>query len=357
MSLSECRFLRACRRLPTDCTPIWLMRQAGRYMPEYRALRQKYSMMQLIETPELAAEVTMQPIEAFEFDAAIIFSDILPPLIGMGLEVEFVAGKGPVIHNPIDSPSSVDRLSVEAAMPAIEPTLQAISLIAPPLADRRVPLIGFAGAPFTLACYAIQGGGSKMYERAKRFMYSCPEAWQSLMTKLTDVVSDYLVAQVTRGASALQVFDSWAGMLAAEDYRRFVAPFNTALFDRLSNTGVPVINFSTGTSGYLDVVANCGGDIVGVDWRLPLRQAWDSVGRPVAIQGNLDPTVLLGPWDEVAHRADGILAAAKDRHGHVFNLGHGILPETPVETVRRLVDHVHQASAGHRDRCQSPMPE
>lgn len=343
--LTQSRFLKACRKEPTDCTPIWLMRQAGRYMPEYRAIREKHSMLDVIQTPDLAAEITLQPINAFDLDAAIIFSDILPPLIGMGFSLSFVKGSGPVIEKPIQSPDDVTRLKVPDAADVMGSTLEAITLVRRELEPRGIPLIGFCGAPFTLACYAIQGSGSKMYERAKQFMFTYPESWEDLMNKLVDVNADYLLQQVKHGANALQIFDSWAGILSIASYRRFIQPFNTRLIEMVSAAGVPIINFSTGTGTHLDEVAKCGGDVVGVDWRLPINEAWSKLGNDRAIQGNLDPTALLGSWDELESQADDILNGVADKNGHIFNLGHGILPPTPVDTVRKLVDYVHEKSA------------
>ncbi len=340
------RFLRACLLLEVDATPVWLMRQAGRYMSEYRALRERYGMLELIQTPELAAQVTLQPIQVFELDAAIIFADILPPLIGMGLKLEFVEGKGPQIHNPITSPSDIDRLAAPPAAETLAGTLKAVELVAGELAPKDIPLIGFAGAPFTLASYAIEGGGSKDYTRTKALMFSHPAAWKRLMDKLVTVQADYLLQQAQAGAAALQVFDSWAGLaLGADAYQRYVAPFNTALFERLEQAGVPLINFSTGTGPYLSEVAACGGDVLGVDFRLPLDQAWQAVGLDRAIQGNLDPAALLAPWRELRFQVDRVLEQAGGRPGHIFNLGHGLHKSTPVENVRRLVDYVHEATS------------
>lgn len=352
----DSRFLRAARRLPVDKTPIWLMRQAGRYMPEYRALRSKYSMLEVIQTPELALEVTLQPIQAFNFDAAIIFADILPPLISMGLNLEFVKGEGPVIHNRIERPYDIDILATPPAAQTMPATLEAIKLVVNELAPRQIPLIGFAGAPFTLASYAIEGGGSKSYTRTKALMLSEPAAWARLMDKLVTIQADYLIEQAKAGASALQIFDSWAGLaLSSYDYSRYVKPFNTRLFEMVKKqTDVPLINFSTGTFPYLDDVAACGGDVIGVDWRMPLNAAWDKIGYEHAIMGNLDPAALLAPWRELKFRIDQVLAQANGRLGHIFNLGHGIFPNTPMDNVRRLVDYVHaqtEKAATHR-----PMP-
>ncbi len=337
------RFLRACKRLPVDATPIWLMRQAGRYMSEYRDLRAKHSMLDLIQNPELAAEVTLQPINAFNLDAAIIFADILPPLIGMGLKLEFVKGEGPVIYNPIRSRADVEKLTTPPAVEGLKSTLEAIKIVVAELASRDIPLIGFAGAPFTLASYAIEGGGSKDYARTKALMYSDPEAWDMLMEKLISVQADYLLRQAEAGASALQVFDSWAGLALGKDtYNRYVAPYNSRLFTNLKSAGVPVVNFSTGTFPYLEDVAACGGDVIGVDFRMPLAAAWEKIGYDRAIQGNLDPITLLAPWPELRSAIDRVLNEAAGRPGHIFNLGHGLFKETPVEAVRRLVDYVHE---------------
>lgn len=337
------RFLRACRRLPADATPVWLMRQAGRYMAEYRALREKYSMLEMIRSPELAAEVTLQPLNAFDLDAAIIFADILPPLIGMGLSLEFHPGKGPVIHNPINSTHDIDLLGTPPARETLAPTLEAIKIVTAELEPKGIPLIGFAGAPFTLASYAIEGGGSKDFARTRSIMYSEPAAWKRLMEKLVTVQADYLLEQVQSGATALQVFDSWAGhALGKEAYQRFVAPYNKILFDQLKQAGVPVINFSTGTFPYLEDVAACGGDVIGVDFRMPLGAAWEKIGPERAIQGNLDPMALLANWRELKYQVDRVLEEAAGRPGHIFNVGHGLHQSTPVKNVRRLVDYVHE---------------
>ncbi|MDX1437637.1 MAG: uroporphyrinogen decarboxylase [Anaerolineales bacterium] len=337
------QFIRACRGLPVEHTPIWLMRQAGRYMSEYRALRKKYSILEMIRTPELAAEVTLQPMKAFDLDAAIIFADILPPLIGMGLELEFVPGKGPVIHNAIERAAQIDAMQTPPAEEFLGSTLAAIRLVVGELAGRGLPLIGFAGAPFTLASYAVEGGGSKDYSRVKGLMYAEPEAWGRLMNKLVTVQADYLLAQAEAGAAALQVFDSWAGLaLGKEAYQRFVAPHNTRLFGLLEAADIPVINFSTGTFSYLNDVAACGGDVIGVDFRMPLSAAWKQIGYERPIQGNLDPMALLAPWEKLRPYVDRVLDEAAGRKGHIFNVGHGLHKTTPVENVRRLADYVHE---------------
>ncbi len=339
-------FLRACRALPVERTPVWLLRQAGRYMPEYRALRERHSMLDLIRSPELAAEVTLLPVDAFGVDAAIVFSDILPPLVGMGLELEFVPGDGPVIRHPVTTTRAVDLLGTPPAEETMAGTLGAISLVRRELESRDVPVIGFAGAPFTLASYAIEGGTSRDFSRTKAFMLSEPAAWSRLLTKLVTVQADYLLAQARAGAQALQVFDSWAGRaLGREDYLRYVAPSNRALYAAISEAGVPVINFSLGVSTYLSEAASCGGDVVGLDWTLPLDEAWERVGFERPVQGNLDPAALLAPWRELRRRIDDVLERAGGRPGHVFNVGHGVVPQTPPDHVRHLVEHVRERTS------------
>ena len=352
MSITEAQpeptapFLRACRGLPTAYTPIWFMRQAGRYMEEYRAMRARHSMLELIRTPELAAEVTLQPLSGINFDAAIIFADILPPLIGMGLKLDFVKGEGPVIENPLTTNYDIDMLATPPAQETLAPTLAAIKLVQAELAPRNIPLIGFAGAPFTLASYAIEGGGSKSYIKTKSLMYGEPAAWKRLMLKLVTVQADYLLAQAKAGANALQIFDSWAGSaLSQQDYVRFVQPYNRLLIETVQRAGVPVINFSTGTASYIQEVVATGGDVIGVDWHMPLSWYWEKIGTSKPIQGNLDPVALLAPWRELKFQVDAVLREAAGRPGHIFNLGHGIFPNTPVENVQRVVDYVHEQSA------------
>jgi uroporphyrinogen decarboxylase len=339
-------FLRACRSLPAERTPVWLLRQAGRYMPEYRALRERHSLLELVRTPELAAQVTLLPVDAFGVDAAIVFSDILPPLVGMGLELEFAQGDGPRIGNPISSTRDVDLLGAPPAEETMAGTLEAIRLVRSELEPRDVPVIGFAGAPFTLASYAIEGGTSRDFSRTKALMLSEPAAWERLLTKLVTVQADYLLAQAGAGAQALQVFDSWAGRaLGRGDYLRYVAPHNRELFAAVARAGVPVINFSLGTSAYLEHAAACGGDVVGLDWALPLDEAWDRIGHDRPVQGNLDPAALLAPWRELQHRIDDVLDRTGGRPGHVFNVGHGLVPQTPTDNVRRLVEHVRERTS------------
>lgn len=338
------RFLRACRRQPVDATPIWLMRQAGRYMIEYRTLRERYSILDIIKTPELAVEVTMQPINAFDLDAAIIFADILPPLEGMGLNLEFVKGEGPLIHNPVRTPADVDALRTPAPEEALWFTLNAISLARQELDPRGIPLIGFSGAPFTVASYAIEGGSSRNYVHAKGMMMGDPETWHKLMGKLATVVGEYLRAQAKVGAQVLQLFDSWIGALSPDDYREHVLPYSRRAIEIASEAGVPIIHFGTETAGILELIKETGGDVIGVDWRIDLDTAWRRLGDDVAVQGNLDPIALFAPWPELKKRAQRVLDGVGGRPGHIFNLGHGILPQTPVENVKRLVDFVHEYS-------------
>ncbi len=345
MSSRPQRFLDACQGKAVDATPVWLMRQAGRYMPEYRAIRAKHSMLDVINTPELACEVTMQPINAFDLDAAIIFSDILPPLMGMGLELDFIKGVGPRLGNPLRSVSDIAGLRTDSTEETMTGTLQAIRLVKKELANRSVPLIGFCGAPFTLASYAIEGGGSKSYAKTKTLMYSDPSTWKILMEKLVAVLSEYLALQVAAGADTVQIFDSWAGAVGKDDYERFVKPYTTKLIVAAQKTDVPVINFSTGTLSHIESVADAGGDVVGVDFRLPLDEVWARIGFERPIMGNLDPVSLFAPWEVLKERIDVVLMQAKGRSGHIFNLGHGILPETPVDNVRRMVDYVHEQTS------------
>jgi uroporphyrinogen decarboxylase len=338
------RFLKACRREPVDCTPVWFMRQAGRYMKEYRALRTKHSILELCKTPELAAQVTLQPIDRFPLDAAIIFADILLPLEPMGLSLEFAEGEGPVIHNPVRDQADVDRLKVidggELAYVA-----EAIRQARHALHD-RVPLIGFAGAPFTLASYAIEGGSSRNYLLTKQLMYCEPKAWHQLMDKFARVITGYLRRQIKAGAQAIQLFDSWVGCLSVGDYVEYVLPHVQLIFEGLKREGVPMIHFGTGTSAMLRQVREAGGDVIGVDWRISLDEAWAIVGHDVAIQGNLDPLTLFAPLHEIERRVEDILRKAGGRQGHIFNLGHGILPTTPIEHVAATIDMVHKFSAG-----------
>jgi len=342
LNISESRFLRACRREPVDTTPIWLMRQAGRYMADYRQLREKYSILEMIKSPELACEVTMQPIDAFDLDAAIIFADILPPLEGMGLNLEFVKGVGPVIDNPIRTVADIDRLATPDPRESIWFTIEAVRKARQELEPRGIPLIGFSGAPFTLATYAIEGGSSRNYVRAKKLMTHEPEAWHRLMSKLAEMIGHYLKAQAEAGAQVLQLFDSWVGALSPADYREYVQPHSRRALQIAAESGVPLIHFGTNTNGTLELIRDTGGDVIGVDWRIDLGAAWERLGDGVAVQGNLDPVALMAPWPELKKRAQYVLDQAAGRNGHIFNLGHGILPQTPNDNVKRLVEFVHE---------------
>mgnify|MGYP005848269801 CR=1 FL=1 len=351
------RFLRACRSQPVDCTPVWLMRQAGRYLPEYRLIRERHPMLEVIKAPDLAVEITLQPLARFDVDAAIIFSDILPPLESLGVEVQFAKGNGPIIPQPVRAAQDVLALRAPDAEEIAPYTLQAIRLASRELSG-RLPLIGFSGAPFTLASYLIEGGSSRDYSLTKRFMYHETAAWHALMDKLARLVGAYLSAQVRAGAQAVQVFDSWAGALGAADYREFVLPYARAAVERPRGTGVPVIYFSTGTGGILEDTRATGADVIGVDWRVDLGSAWRRLGQGVAVQGNLDPQTLLAPVGRLRQRAAEVLQAAGGRPGHIFNLGHGVLPETPPEQVAELVDFVHHQTAnGRLAACHNLPPQ
>ena len=341
MSLSDRspRFLQACRRQPTDVTPVWFMRQAGRYMPEYRALRERYSLLELCKNPELSLEVTMQPMR-LGVDAAILFADILLPLEPMGAPFEFAKGEGPVVHTPIASLAQIEALRVIDPEDGLGYVMQSLALIKKELVG-KVPLIGFAGAPFTLASYLIEGGKSTHFVKTKKMMYGEPAAWHLLMKKLAEVVRRYLIAQIAAGADCVQLFDSWVGQLSREDYAAYVMPHVAHVLSGVSGRGVPVIHFGTGTHALLELQAKAGGDVIGLDWRTPLDEGWARVGHDRAVQGNMDPTVLFAPRDVVYAHAARVMGAAQRRPGHIFNLGHGILPETPVDTVQAVVEFVH----------------
>jgi uroporphyrinogen decarboxylase len=317
------------------------MRQAGRYMSEYRALREKYSLLELCRTPDLATEVTMQPVRRIEVDAAILFSDLLLPLEPMGIRFDFIRGEGPAIENPIQSPEDVDRLRRFEPREALSHVLQAIRHIKRELRG-RIPLIGFAGAPFTLASYAIEGGHSNNFAKTKAMMYGTPDAWHRLCALFADRIADYLDAQIEAGVDAVQVFDSWVGALNARDYREFILPHTKRIFESLRKHTVPSIHFGVGTGSILHELREAGGDVIGADWRTPIDEAWERIGLDRAVQGNLDPTLLLGPIDRVLAGADDVIARAGGRHGHIFNLGHGLLPSTPLEHVQALARYVHQ---------------
>jgi uroporphyrinogen decarboxylase len=317
------------------------MRQAGRYMSEYRALRERHSLLDLCRTPDLATIVTLQPVNRIDVDAAILFSDLLLPLEPLGVRFDFVAGEGPAIENPLRSQADIAALRHFEPRQELAYVLDAIRQIQRELSG-RVPLIGFAGAPFTLASYAIEGGHSSNFAKTKALMYGTPDAWHRLCTVLVDVVSQYLAAQIEAGVNAVQVFDSWVGALNARDYREFILPHTRRLFDSLSKYDVPTIHFGVGTGAILSELREAGGSVIGVDWRTPLDEAWQRIGADRAVQGNLDPTLLLGPLDRALVATDEVLQRAGGRPGHIFNLGHGILPPTPVEHVQALARYVHQ---------------
>lgn len=356
MSQSE-RFLQACRSQQTDCTPVWLMRQAGRYMEEYRKLREQYPIMTLCKTPELAARVTLQPIRRFNLDAAIIFADILLPLEPLGLKLEFAKGEGPVIYNPIRTTQDVEQLRPVEPEESLKYVLDAIRIVRREL-DGKIPLIGFAGAPFTMASYMIEGGSSKNYLHAKSFMYYNPDAWHKLMNHLALIIRDYLLAQVRFGAQAVQLFDSWAGILSPSDYKEYVFPYSRLILESVAQSGVPVIHFGTDTLGLLPCFKEAGGDVIGVDWRVSLTEARLILGENVVLQGNLDPALLFAPLPVMKRNVERILREAysgadmhtesllKTPRGFIFNLGHGVLQETPVNNVEALINMVHELSSG-----------
>jgi uroporphyrinogen decarboxylase len=349
--LRESRFLKACRREPTDVTPVWFLRQAGRYMPEYRAVRSKVSFLDLCHDPALATEVTVTAAERLGVDAAILFADILLILQPLGFDLEFAKGEGPVIHNPVRSAADVDRVRPLDDPGPLGYVAEAVRSIRSALRP-ETPLIGFAGAPFTVACYAIEGGGSRHYEKAKAFMYADPGAWDALLGRLVDATAVYLNSQAAAGAQALQLFDSWVGNLGPDDYLRFVLPHMRRLFAAL-DPSVPVIHFGTDTGSLLELQRDAGGDVIGLDWRVSLDRAWQRLGtESVAVQGNLDPAVLFAPLPEIGRQVARVLDEAGGRPGHIFNLGHGILPHTPVDHVRAVVDMVrsyHRNGAGSGD--------
>ncbi len=335
------RFLRACRGEPVDATPVWFMRQAGRYMKEYRVLKEKYGFLEMARTPELAAEITLQPIDALGVDAAIIFADILLPLEPMGTGLEFTAGDGPVIPKPVRTLKDVQDLRPVNAKEQLGYVGQAIQMARKEL-DGKIPLIGFAGAPFTLCSYMVEGGKSRDFTLTKLMMYEEPETWKLLMDKVCVMLIDYLKMQAAAGAQALQIFDSWVGCLTPGDYSKYILPYTKRVIDGVRETGVPVINFSTGTSTMLNLLKEAGGDVISFDWRIHLDDAWKIIGHDQPIQGNLDPCVLFAPLPVIRERALDILRRADGRPGHIFNLGHGILQHTPVDHVKAVVDMVHE---------------
>jgi uroporphyrinogen decarboxylase len=340
--LRESPFLKACRLEPTPYTPIWIMRQAGRYLPEYREIRAKLSFLELCHRPDLAAEVTVTAAERLGVDAAIIFADILLVVEPMGVGLEFTKGDGPVLHHPVRTGADLMRLQPVDAQESLSFVFEAVRLARAALPP-AIPLIGFAGAPFTLASYVIEGGGSRQYQHTKTLMYRDPSAWHALMERLSAAVSGYLNGQISAGAQAVQLFDSWVGCLSPDDYREFVLPHTRQTIASLT-PGVPVIHFGTDTASLLTLMRDAGGDVIGLDWRVDLGEAWAHLGPRVAVQGNLDPVALFAEPDEIRRQAGRILGRAARRPGHIFNLGHGVLPHTPVDHLRALIDYVHEAT-------------
>ena len=347
MSAPNSLFVRAAKAQPTERTPVWFMRQAGRYMPEYRAVRKQYSLIEICKKPEAAAQVTIEAAEILKVDAAIIFADLLLPLEVMGLPFHFAAGEGPggngpKIEKPVRTSEDVARLRTDRAAD-LGYVSEAVKLVCKHFGD-KLPVIGFCGAPFTLASYMIEGGGSRNYIFTKKMMYSAPVAWNELMKKLVTVTAEYSAEQVRAGADAIQIFDSWIGCLSVEDYRRYVLPHATALVKRLQKTGAPIIYFGTDSATLLPSMQETGAEVIGLDWRIPLDTGWQSLGLKGAVQGNLDPVLLFADWKELKSRAQEILRRAGGRPGHIFNLGHGILPETPVDNVKALCDFIREHS-------------
>jgi uroporphyrinogen decarboxylase len=340
MSAPDSRFVRACKALPVDRTPVWFMRQAGRYMPEYRAVRKQHSLIEICKSPKLAAEVTITAAEFLKVDAAIIFADLLLPLEVMGLPFHFSAGEGPVIEKPVRTGDDIYRLRTDSAGD-LGYVAEAVSLVARHF-GAKLPVIGFCGAPFTLASYMIEGGSSRHYIKTKSLMYSQPQAWDELQSKLVAVTSAYARTQVEAGADVIQVFDSWVGCLSVEDSRQYVLPRTTELIRSLNASGAPVIYFGTDTSTLLASMKETGADVIGLDWRIPLDEGWKRLGNDVAVQGNLDPVLLFADWKQIKASARRILDEAGGKPGHIFNLGHGILPKTPVENVKALAEYVQE---------------
>ena len=339
--MNESLFLRACKREPVDCMPVWFMRQAGRYLREYRAIRKHHSLIEICRNPDLATEVTLQPLRRFELDAAIIFADILLVLPTMGVEFAFEQGEGPVIERPVREAAQVEDLRVGRPDEELDYVFQAIRQVRTQLSPAQA-LIGFSGAPFTVASYMIEGRYSRTFLHTKMMMYRQPSAWRELMRKIAETTARYLGRQVEAGAQAIQLFDSWVGTLSPQDYRTYVLPYSKLIFDHLEQYDVPTLHFGTGTATFLEDMVEAGGSVLGLDWRVEISQARGRIGDRVALQGNLDPVALLGPPEVLQEKVDWILDQVGQRPGHIFNLGHGILPPTPTENVKAVVDRVHQ---------------
>jgi uroporphyrinogen decarboxylase len=336
--------VRAARREPVERTPVWFMRQAGRSLPEYRAIRERHSFWEVAHTPELCAEVTLQPVRRHGVDAAVMFADIMTPVLGMGLDVELVEGVGPVVAEPVRTIADVERLRVPDPDEAFAPLLEAIRIVRRELTPEQA-VVGFCGGPFTVAGYLVEGKPSREFATVKTLMYSEPDVWRALMEKLADCFAGYLAAQVRAGADVAQLFDSWVGALSPADYEEFVAPWSARI---LAAVDVPTIHFGTGASTLLPAMARAGGDVIGLDWRIALDDGWTLVGEERGVQGNLDPAVLLGPWDRVEAAARDVLARAGGRAGHIFNLGHGVLPRTDPDVVSRLAELVQESTVEAR---------
>lgn len=334
------RFLDACRRRPTDVRPVWFMRQAGRYLKPYREIRARHSILEICKRPDLAAAVTLQPVEILDVDAAIIFADLLLPVEPMGLKLEFRAGEGPVIDNPIRTSTDIDTLSISNT-DDLGYVGESIQQVTRALAG-KVPVIGFVGAPFTLASYMIEGGASRTFLETKQLMYRDEGLWRRLMGKLVDVLGSFALMQISAGARVIQVFDSWVGALGPDDYVRYVAQYSRALIERIRQTGTPVIHFGTGAAGFFRELHAAGGDVIGVDWRVNIDVAWMEISYRSAVQGNLDPAALFAPLPELRNKVQELLKRTGNRPGHIVNLGHGILPETPVENVKAVVQLVRE---------------
>jgi uroporphyrinogen decarboxylase len=342
-ALHNSRLLKACRREPVDRTPMWIMRQAGRYLPEYMAVRSKVTFIELCQRPDLAAQVTLDAQRILGVDAAILFADLLPMLMPMGLDLEYQHGEGPVIHNPLRSADQVDRLKELEDVGSLQFVFDAVQLIRRDL-PADIPLLGFAGAPFTLASYAIEGGGSRNYVGTKSLMYGDEGAWRTLMERLARSLVRYLRAQIDAGCQAVQLFDSWAGCLSPDDYRRYALPYSRMVLSAIT-PHAPVIHFVTGNPALLPLQREAGGQVIGLDWRVNLADGWQTVGHDVGVQGNLDPVLLFSDLPTLRQRVADILTQANGRPGHIFNLGHGVLPETPADNVKALVQMVHELSA------------
>jgi uroporphyrinogen decarboxylase len=332
---------RACRREAVERTPVWFMRQAGRSLPEYRELRKHHSLFEVCRRPELCAEVTLQPVQAHGVDAAVMFADIMLPVLGMGIDVDLVEGVGPVVERPIASLADVERLRVPEPEESVPFILEAVRLVREELAP-DLAVIGFAGGPFTVAGYLIEGKPTREFAKTKACMFGAPDVWHALMDKLADTFAQYLAAKVEAGADVVQLFDSWVGTLSADDYREFVGPYSRRV---LASVDVPTIHFGTGTLHLLGDMAAVGGDVIGLDWRVPIERGWEIVGPDRGVQGNLDPALLLGAWERAEAATLAILEAVAGRHGHVFNLGHGVLPDTDPAVLGRLVELVHEKTS------------